>query len=185
MRRTPLFWPLLAWLLLGLWLAGASAPAAAERAELVNLALRRADGALVVDYHTRLQLGAEVEDALQRGVPIYFTAEARLLRSRWYWRDERVARIARSWRLSYQPLTASWRVSLGGLSRVHGSLPEALAPMLRVAGWRLADLATLESGSRYSVEFSFRLDTEQLPRPMQIDLDGDWQIGVERTLKLD
>jgi hypothetical protein len=37
------------------------------------------------------------------------------------------------------------------------------------------------------VEFSYRLDSSQLPRPMQLDLaaQADWRLSVERTLKID
>ena len=41
--------------------------------------------------------------------------------------------------------------------------------------------------SRYYVEFSFKLDTSQLPRPMQFGIGGqaDWTLGVERTLRVE
>jgi hypothetical protein len=67
---------------------------------------------------------------------MYFVAEATLLRNRWYWRDERVARVSRSWRLAYQPLTGTWRVGLGGLNQNHATLAEALAVVSRSGGWR-------------------------------------------------
>ena len=40
---------------------------------------------------------------------------------------ERIARERREWRLSYQPLTSSWRVSQGGLGQSFASQAEALA----------------------------------------------------------
>jgi hypothetical protein len=131
-----------------------------------------------------------VEDALQRGVPIYFVAEAQLLRSRWYWRDERVARVTRSWRVAYQPLTGVWRVSLGGLNQTYPTLAEALAATSRSAGWKLADLSQLDADKSYYVEFSYRLDTTQLPGPMQFGLgglggQGEWVVGVSRALRVD
>ena len=96
-----------------------------------------------------------------------------------------MARVSRTWRLSYQPLTASWRLSLGGLSQGYASLSEAMAPLSQVSGWRLVELDKLEAGSRYHVEFSFNLDNSQLPQPMQIDLGGDWKLGIERSLRLE
>lgn len=169
-------------------LAGACAWAPgvqAQGVELNGLELRRADGALLLDFTARLTLSHALEDALQRGVPMYFGAEAVLLRSRWYWRDERVARVSRNWRLAYQPLTSSWRVSLGGLAQNVPTLGEALNMIARVNGWKLAELGQLEAGERYYVEFSFRLDSAQLPRPMQIDIGHDWKLGIERVLRVD
>src|SRR3990167_7050193 len=112
-------------------------------------------------------------------------AQAAVYRNRWYGRDERRGRAIRTWRLAYQPLTASWRLSLGGLSQGYDSLSEALAPLTRVSGWHLLALDKIEPGERYYVEFSFKLDNSQLPQPMQIDLGGDWKLSVERSLRVE
>jgi hypothetical protein len=163
-------------------------PAArAQGVELAALQVQRQEGTLALDFNARVNLTRTVEEALQRGVPIYFLAEAQLLRNRWYWRDERVARVSRSWRLAYQPLTGFWRVSLGGLNQTYPNLGEALAIASRSAGWKLADLAQLDPDKSYYLEFSYKLDTTQLPGPMQFGLggQGDWAVGVARTLKVD
>ena len=176
------------WLLglFGLLAAGlAPTPARAQGVEIKLLKVERQDGDLVLEFNHRLTLGPAIEDALHRGVPMYFNAQVTVYRNRWYWRDERLARVARTWRLAYQPLTANWRVSTGGLSQGYGSLAEALAPLSRVTGWRLLDGEKLEAGERYYIEFSFKLDNSQLPQPMQIDLGGDWKLGTERSLRVE
>jgi len=167
-------------------LALAGGRAQAQGVELVQLQTTRADGALNLDFVARVSLPHAVEDALQRGVPIYFVAEAQLLRNRWYWRDERVSRVSRSWRLAFQPLTGAWRVSLGGLNQTFPSMAEALATVSRSGGWKLAELSQLDDKGYY-VEFNYRLDTSQLPGPMQFGLggQGEWAVGVSRTLKVD
>ncbi len=162
-----------------------AAPARAQGVDLASLQLGRGDGNLTLAYSLRVKLSHALEDALQRGIPMYFNAEATLFRRRWYWRDERITRVGRSWRLSFQPLTQSWRLSLGGLAQTFANLPDALSPMTRVTGWPLADTIALEPGERYYVEFSWRLDTTQLPPPMQIDLGADWKLGIERTLRVE
>ncbi len=159
--------------------------AQAQAVELKQLQLQRRDGDLTLEFSARLTLGPAMEDALRRGVPLYFNARASVYRDRWYWRDERVARVSRTWRLAYQPLTASWRLSLGGLSQGYGSLSEAMAPLSQISGWRLVELDKLEPGSRHHVEFSFVLDNSQLPQPMQIDLGGDWKLGIQRSLRVE
>lgn len=171
---------------LGVALLLAVAPVRAQGVELGALDLRRsADNGLTLDFSTRLTLSRAMEDALQRGVPLYFVAQATVFRGRWYWRDERVSRVTRNWRLAYQPLTGTWRVSLGVLGQSHASLGEALAVVSRVGGWRLAEPGALEAGERYYVEFSYRLDTAQLPRPMQFGAGNDWALAVERTLTVE
>lgn len=166
---------------------GLAAPVSAQGVELATLQVQRGEDSVELEFAARVTLPRAVEDALQRGVPVYFVAEARLLRRRWYWRDERVARVQRQWRIAYQPLTSSWRVGLGGLNQSLPTLAEALAAVSRSAGWKLADAAQIDPDSRYTVEFSYRLDTTQLPGPMQFGLGGpgDWALGAERTLRLE
>ena len=179
---------LLLWVLLGLQLT--LQPARAQGVELATLQTAKADGALNLDFVARVNLPKAVEDALLRGVPIYFVAEAQLYRNRWYWRDERVARVSRSWRLAFQPLTTSWRVSLAGFNQTFPSMAEALSAVSRSGGWKLVDLSQLDFDKSFYLEFNYRLDTTQLPGPMQFGLgglggQGDWSVGVSRTLRVD
>jgi hypothetical protein len=179
-----------AWSALALLLAALLAPqsALAQGVELTALKVQRQDGGLTLDFSANVVLPRAVDDALQRGVPLYFVADATVYRHRWYWRDERVARASRSWRLSYQPLSDSWRVTLvGGLAQTYGSLSEALVALSSLGRWKIVDAPQLDADSRYYVEFSYRLDTSQLPRPMQFGIGGqpEWSLGIERTLRLD
>jgi hypothetical protein len=160
----------------------------AQGVELAGLQVQKLEGALTLDFNVRVSLPRAVEEAAQRGVPIYFLAQAQLLRDRWYWRDERVARVSRSWRLAFQPLTNSWRVGLGGLYQTVPTLAEALSIASSSAGWKLADLSQLDlSDKGYYLQFSYRLDTTQLPGPMQFGLggQGDWAVGVNTVLKVE
>jgi hypothetical protein len=182
------------WIAALLLLCGlAAVPAQSQQApppvEVVALAAMRSAEAVLLDYQLNVVLPAPVEEAARRGVPLYFVATATLWRPRWYWRDERVARVRREWRLTYQPLTSSWRVSQGGLGQSHASLDEAMSIFTRSTGWRVADAAQAEADGKTYVEFDWVLDTSQLPRPLQIGVTGvgggnDWALGVERTMKL-
>lgn len=172
-----------------LGLSRALLPAASARAQGVELATfkaSRGDGGLNLEFVARVTLPKAVEDALRSGVPIYFVAEAQLLRGRWYWLDERVSRLSRSWRVAYQPLTGAWRVGLGGLNQSYASLSDALTAASSSSGWRLAEPGQIDNDKAYTVEFSYRLDTTQLPGPMQLGLggQGDWTVGIARTLKV-
>jgi len=160
----------------------------AQGVELVSLSASRDDSVVAMDFVIRLTLPKTVEDALEHGVPIYFVAQADLKRERWYWRDERVARITRQWRLAFQPLTGSWRVGLAGINQNHATLAEAVSVMSRSAGWRLADAAQIDGDSRYYVDFIYKLDTTQLPGPMQFGMGvglGEWTLGVERSVRVE
>lgn len=167
---------LLAWALAG--------AARAESIELLSHELRRTDSGLLFDYSAHLELPRAVEEALLKGVPVYFVARAEVFRPRWYWRDARVDRATRTWRLTWQPLTRRYRLNLGSISQTYDTLAEALGAIQRASRWKLADAAELGDDTGLYVEFSLRLDTSQLPRPLQIGFGGqaDWDLAIERTL---
>ena len=176
-------------LLAAVWLAaglGFAPPAQAQGVELPSIVAKRQDGGVVLDFAANLTLTKAVEDGLRHGVPVYFVAEASVKKPRWYWRDERVSRVTRSWRLSYQPLTSAWRVSLGAFSQSYPSLEEALTTVTRIAHWRIAD-SGVDATDRYYVDFQFFLDSSQLPPPMKLDMNAqsEWKLGVERTIPVE
>jgi hypothetical protein len=163
-------------------------PAArAAEPELTNFELVHNEEGLFLNYGVNLELSRSVDDALTKAVPLFFVAEAEVFRSRFYWRDQRVGYAVRRWRIVFQPLTSTYRVTFdGGLSQNYASRAEAFAAISRSARWKIAEAAQIEEGSRHYVEFSFRLDTAQLPRPMQIGIGGqaDWAMAVQRTQKI-
>jgi hypothetical protein len=171
-------------LLLALWLG--LMPSTALAIELPRLGAERTDQGVVLSFETRFELPAGVLDALQKGVALHFVAEARVLRNRWYWRDQRVGVASRNWRLSYQPLTFSYRVGQGGLSQSYGSLDDALRAIQRASRWRIAEAIAPDDDGNFYVEFSYRLDATQLPRPLQIGIGSqpDWNLHVEHNFAL-
>jgi len=172
-------------LVLCLLLLAASPLARADAITLDSFELSRNDEGLVLSFSARFELSHTVEDALQKGVPLFFVAQADVFRDRWYWRDKEVNSVTRTWRLAYQPLTRKYRVTFGGLSQHYDSLPEALSAVSRTINWKLADASMLDDGRHY-VEFSYQLDTTQMPRPMQIGIGGqaDWALRIERVRRL-
>lgn len=157
----------------------------AQGVELPTYVLTRNDEGLFLTFSARFELPRGVEEALQKGVPLFFVAEAELFRERWYWSDRSVAAVRRTWRLAYQPLTRKYRVTFSGINQNYDNLAEAVASLSRVVNWKLADATQVSDGSSY-VEFRYLLDVTQMPRPMQIGLGGlsDWTLQVERTQRL-
>lgn len=174
----------LAWALL--LLAGPSIRAAEAAEALPSFELAHTDDGVYLDFVTNFELNPVIEEALQKGVALNFVVEAQVFRERWYWRDQRVARATRMWRLSYQPLTRQYRVSLGGLNQVFDALPDALASMQHVSRWKVAEAADVAPAGKYHLQFTYQLDTSLLPRPMQIGIGGqsDWLLLIQRTQRL-
>lgn len=165
--------------------------------EVAQLRLERTADGVDLSATVRLSLPAAVEDALEKGIPMVFLAEADVMRSRWYWTDKKVASAQRHMRLAFQPLTRRWRLnvasgpignnSLGlALNLNFDSLQEAMDTVQRISGWKIAEAAHIEADATYWVEFRFGLDVSQLPRPFQIGAFGqsDWRVSVSATRQL-
>lgn len=183
-------WPgMAAWLAwaLALLITVLPGPVAAAGIDLHEVEVGRGEDGLLIGFSARFELPRAVEDALMKGVPLHFVAEASTWRSRWYWRDQRIARQSRSWRLAYQPLMRRYRVNFGSLHQQYESLAEALAAVQRVSRWKIADVSQLEPGERHYIELAYRLDTTQLPRPFQIGIGGqaEWNLSAESTVVID
>jgi Domain of unknown function (DUF4390) len=170
-------------LLVVLWLVPA---AQAADPQLASFEVVHNDEGVLLTYAVNGDLARSVDDALSKAVPLFFVAEAELFRDRWYWRDQRVANAVRIWRIVYQPLTSTYRVTFGGLSQNYNSREEAFAAISRTSRWKIAEPGQVAEGSRHYVEFSYRLDTSLLPRPMQIGIGGqaDWNYAVQRVQRI-
>lgn len=141
----------------------------------------RRDEALLVQARVPLELPSALHEALLRGVALTFVWQAELRRPRWYWTDQVLLVARRTVRLTYQPLTQRWRLSVSdgaavdepgaALQRVLDTLQEALALVRSSQQWRIALPSALRGDER--LELAFFLDTGRLPRPLQ------WLSGVE------
>ena len=165
--------------------------------ELTQLRLLRGDDGVYLNAAVQFEVPELVAEVLEKGIAVYFVAEAELFRERWYWWDTRVAKASRHMRLAYQPLTRRWRLNVSpvpisnagfgaSVAQNFDSLQEALEAIKRIGRLRLADAAAIGDDPEHAVVFRFRLDTSQLPRPFQIGAVGqsDWNISVERSVKL-
>ena len=185
--------------LLGLLLALSLLPALAREPEVLQSTLKRSGDGAQLSVRSGLEPSPAVEDALLKGVPIYFVWQADVVRERWYWTDKRISQVTRTVRLAYQPLTRRWRVSYSSdspgtpaagiqypLHQNHDTLTDALAGVSRVAGWPIAEPGLLEDGVRYTAQWRFRLDLSLLPRPFQIGMANQpgWDVEVQRALEV-
>ena len=153
----------------------------------------RADDAPEATDRPRLELNAEgdswllsddfdvpltpaLEEAVRRGVPLYFVLEFELVRPRWWWTDERLAERSIVFRLAYHALTRQFRLGFDGLTQTFDSLDEATRTMASVRNWRVADVSRVPRGTSYEARVRLRLDASQLPKPFQVNAitNRDW-----------
>lgn len=169
-----------------IWLGITSANA--ESIEVRKVELRASEDGYQLAADFNITLSFYVEQALIRGLSLNFVSDFNLTRSRWYWLDEVVSKSEQNTKLSYNALTRQYRIARGTLHQNFDSLEEALAVLGHQASSTIS-ASQFQSGAGYMVsmlkkehEYSayvrLRLDTTQLPKPLQVNaLAGDdWSL---------
>lgn len=153
----------------------------AETIAVKSAVVRAQEDAFVLDAEFDFSLTAPLEEALLRGTPLYFVLETEMSRSRSYWFDETLSSPQFVRRLTYAALTNSYRVDTGRTSsgvNSFTSLDEALRQIRLVRGRTLLDKRELRMGERYELSLRLKLDTTQLPKPLQVNtlVSREWTL---------
>jgi len=93
-------------------LLGISAQAA--EIDITQASLENTDDGYRLSASYAFELNRGLEDALVRGVPLYFTTDVQLTRRRWYWFDEVSIAASRTVRISYNVLTRQYHAAISG-----------------------------------------------------------------------
>ncbi len=157
------------------------AVAHAEGIEVRNAALVAGEEGYFLEADFEIALNPTLEDALNKGVPLYFLLEFEVIRPRWYWLNEKVLNNQQQYRLAYNALTRQYRLGLGSLFQNFASLSETLDFLSRVRRRQVLEPGTLTKGTTYVAGVRMRLDVSQLPKPFQLNAlaSRDWNFGSE------
>ena len=142
-------------------------------------ALTPGDDAYTLSAEFAIELGNRLEDAVARGVPLYFNLEFVLERSRKYWLNEHITTRSLTYRLAYSSLTRQYRLTTGNLHQNFGSLAEAMRVVGRIAALPVVDRDQIKPGESYEAAVRLALDRSQLPKPFQVDAITDRELQVE------
>lgn len=157
----------------------------AAEIEIANPQITASEDGFVVSADFSFELNERLEEAVTKGVVLYFVTEFEMTRPRWYWLDEKVVSRNQTHRLSFHALTRQYRLSKGGLHQSFDTLSEALRVLSRLRNWVVidgrAEKPVVQAGDTYMVALRMRLDINQLPRPFQISALGnkDWSLASE------
>lgn len=163
-----LFMPVLAW---------------TAEIDISNPQLSTGEDGYVLSADFKFELNPRLEEAVTKGVVLYFVADFELSKARWYWLDEKLVSRSLTYRLSYHALTRQYRLTTGGLHQSFQTLSEAMQVLSRLRSWTVIDKndKAVHPGEAYSASLRMRLDVTQLPRPFQISALGnkDWSLGSD------
>ncbi|MDH4235557.1 MAG: DUF4390 domain-containing protein, partial [Gallionella sp.] len=172
-------------LLVGLF----AATAQAEGISVSKVEVRLSEKGYQLSASYDVNLNATVQQALSRGIPLYFVGEFSLTRPRWNWVDEMQQAVSRgiasyfgggdtllthwSWldkevyaseqtaKFSYNVLTRQYRISRGALFQNFASFEDALNILSRQSS-AVIPLELVEPDGDYIAAARMRLDIAQL-----------------------
>ena len=168
--------------MLALFLLAAAPFVRAEGIAVTQATIEPAEDGWALEATFDVQFSQRLEEAVNRGVPLYFVVEFELSRPRWYWFDEKPVQLSQTYRISYTPLLRQYRLSVGSVYQNFTRFEEVTRVLSRLRGWQVADKGALKRDQVYQAAVRMRLDTAQLPKPFQLNaissrdwtLDSDW-----------
>lgn len=167
-------------LLLILSLPVTIAQAEGIRIKSVTLTAVKQDYEISVD--SEIVLNATLEQALEKGIVLYFVTKFSLVDSRWYWLNDEVARGKLRMGLRYYALTRQYHLSYPSFSRSFNTLKEALQALGQLHGYPLTIKSELKHDIDYIASLRMWLDLTRMPKPFQIEALGSsqWSLSSDK-----
>jgi hypothetical protein len=155
--------------------------ARADTIEVVDANLESVDDNYALNARFDFELSPRLEEAINKGLPLYFLVEFELTRPRWYWFDEKSVTRTQTIRIAYHALTRQYRISTGSLYQSYATLGEALSVLKSVRNWNVLEKAQVQRGQKYEAGVRMRLDLTQLPKPFQVNAltNREWTLASD------
>lgn len=163
------------------FLALAPAAHAAEGISVRNATVEPAEDGWQLAAEFDIQFSPRLEEAVNRGVPLYFVLEFELARPRWWWFDEKPVQFSQTYKISYTPLLRQYRLSVGNVYQNFTRFEEVTRVLARLRSVTIADRNTFKKDVTYQAGIRMRLDTAQLPKPFQLNAiaSRDWTLASD------
>ena len=161
----------------------ACATAQAAEIEITRTNIEASDDGYRLNAVYSFELNRGLEQAVQRGMKLYFTTEIELTRPRWWWTDDKAVSARRTVYLDYDPLTRVYHVTVpGSLKQDADTLDEAMFLIRRPTRWMFAPKSALKPGETYNVTLRMYMDPEYLQKPLQVDAfnNADWRLASHK-----
>ena len=157
------------------------APAYADGIDVKSAVIQPSDDGWQLDASFDIPVSPRLEEAVNRGVPLYFVVEIELARPRWYWFDEKPVQVSQTYKISYTPLLRQYRLSVGNVYQNFTRFEEVTRVLSRLRGWHVADRGAITKDGTYQAAVRMRLDTGQLPKPFQLNAiaSRDWTLASD------
>ena len=155
--------------------------AQATEISLRNLQLVPNEDGYSLTVDANINFNTRLEEAVNKGVVLYFAADFELTRPRWYWLDEQIIHRSKTFQLSYHALTRQYRLSTGALHQSYATLDEALRVLTHLRHWQVLEKGDVKAGQTYVAGLRLHLDLTQMPKTFQVSAlaNKDWNLSSD------
>jgi hypothetical protein len=152
---------------------------AAEGVEVLSAEIVLREETFQLEAEFDIVFSPRLEEAVNRGVALFFVVDFEMARPRWYWFDEKPVKISQTYKISYAPLLRQYRLSIGSVYQNFTRFEDVKRVLSRVRGLPVAERGALVPGTEYQASLRMRLDTNQLPKPFQLNAlaSSEWTLS--------
>lgn len=154
-----------------LWLVLCSHSLAAQAADFSvrSVGTELKDEVYLLNAEIDYRLSAEVNEALENGVPLIIMLTIEVERERNWWFNKTIAELQQGYLLLYHALSETYIVNNlnSGAQENFRNLSNALRAMGHIEGLPILDAYLVEPEQKHHVEIKTYLDIESLPAPMR------------------
>ena len=128
------------------------------------------DEVYLLNARIHYRLSKTALEALRNGVPLTLQMDIEVLRKRWLFWDDEVARLKQRYRIRYHAFSRQYLVTNlnTGVQQNFPSLRAALDTLGTVADFPMLDRRLLKVGEKYRARIQASLDIEALPLPLRL-----------------
>lgn len=165
-----------------LLLSSASVAYAASSININYAELQSLDDSYSLSADINIDFDNEIEEAVNKGVPLNFLIEFQIVKPWKYWFDDEIVTVTKNITLSYHALSRQYLVSNGAHQKSFETLHEAKDALMQINDWKVINKSLIEKSEAYNAALLMRLDQSKLPKAIQVDAIGSekWNLTSQK-----
>ena len=169
-------------LLLGSLLSSPAAFAATNSILIKQADLQLTDDYYLLNAELSINFDAEIEEAINKGVPLHFLIEFQVVSPRKYWFDDEIITTTNRVALSYHALTKQYLIKRDTHQKSFETLDEAIDELSQLSDLKVFEKTLIEKDGDYKAAVLMRLDQTKLPKAIQVDAiaSEQWNITSQK-----
>lgn len=154
----------------------------AQGIQIKSVSIATKEQNLTLGMNAAITLNPTLEQALEKGIVLYFVVKFNLVDARWYWMNDEIARGKYRVELRYYALTRQYHLSHPSFTQSFETLAEALHAAGQLHDYPLTVNPGIRTDIDYIASLRIWLDLTRLPKPFQVEALGStrWNLSSNK-----